>query len=87
MLNELKPSNNCVIKNNCKLVEDFDTRMELVNDGTLLVQNQEKILIKLKCNETETVHTIQNNTLIEFENCTILIKDKQYSNKNVIAGQ
>lgn len=42
MLNELKISNNCVIKNNCKLIKDFTTRVEVVNDGTLLIQNSKK---------------------------------------------
>lgn len=36
--------------------------------------------IKAKCNETESIYTIQNNALVEFVNCTISIEDKQYSN-------
>lgn len=84
MLNELKLSNNCIVNNNCKLIEDFDTKIEVVNDGTLLIQNSETISINAKCNEKETTYTILNNTLIEFVNCTITFKEKQYSNKQNI---
>lgn len=84
MLNELKLSSNCVVKNNCKLIKDLDTKIEVINDGTLLIQNPGELLITSKYNETETIHTILNNTLLEFINCTILIQDKQYSNKQDI---
>lgn len=46
--------------------------------------NANKMLIKEKCNEREITHTIENNTLIEFINCTIIIEDEQYSNKQEI---
>lgn len=83
-LRELKLSKNCITENNCKLIKDFKTVVEVINDGTILIQNANKMLIKEKCNEREITHTIENNTLIEFINCTIIIEDEQYSNKQEI---
>lgn len=58
------------MENNCKLIKDFKTPVDVINDGTILIHNANKMLIKEKCNKTEITYTIENNTLIEFVNCT-----------------
>lgn len=83
-INELKLSSNCIIKRNCKMIEDVEFKTKLINEGTLLISNAQDNEIQYNCNNTTKSEILRGNFLIEFTNCTVLIDETYYKNSQEI---
>lgn len=78
ILQELKVSKNCILKNNCKMINvKYEEFIEI--DNSIIIVNNVK-LSKLNSTCDERITTLNGNYFISFYNCTIQINDKKYSN-------
>lgn len=78
----LKKSKNCVFSNSCHLVYNNVTSIEEIDGKTLLLKNMFKELIYQNCDQR--IITLNGNYLINYNNCTIKIKQNKFTNREIL---
>lgn len=77
-LKDLKISTHCIIKNNCQLIKNKDLEILELEMDTIIIKNAINITINQTCNSENIV--LNGNYLINYNNCSIRIKDYYFSN-------
>lgn len=77
-LKELELSKHCLIKNNCQMIKNIDLEILQLDIDTIIVKNSVNISIEQTCNVDKIV--LNGNYLINFNNCSVKIKDYYFSN-------
>ena len=68
----------CIIKNDCQLIKNKDFEILELNIDTIIIKNASNITINQTCNSEKIV--LNGNYLINYNNCSIKIKDYYFSN-------
>lgn len=79
-INECRISKHCTITKTCKLVKNDNTEIININDQTIIVKNARNNTITNNYNNTKNV--LNGNFLIQYNNCTLTIANKKFSNQN-----
>lgn len=79
ILSELTKTTNCINHKNCKLVKKKEEEILFIEDSIIIVKNIKQGRLKSTCDNR--IFTLNGNYLINFNNCTIRIKNKEFSNK------
>lgn len=75
---QLTHLNHCTIYNTCSTQQSCNTDIEALNDNTLIIQQAHKVLVESTCDERKI--EITGNFYINFNNCSVRIFNKTYSN-------
>lgn len=78
-MNELKLSKHCIIYKNCKFIKNTEEEIIEIANNILILKNCKNKYLNNTCNKTE--HNLNGNYMITFNNCTLNIENKKYSNK------
>lgn len=78
ILKNLKSSENCIFKNNCKFRVNNTTKIEIIDDETILVKNAYKEKLIQNCDDRNI--TLTKNYLLNFYNCQINLYQETFSN-------
>lgn len=79
MLNELKVSKHCLFRNNCKLIYNNVTGIEILNDATIVIKNPQNKTLYENCDERNSI-VLFKNTFISFANCEIKFDEAIFYN-------
>lgn len=79
-VNECKISKHCTIKKTCKLVKNYNTEIINVNDQTIIIKNAKNNTITNNLSNKNEI--LNGNYLIQYNNCTLMIANEKFSNKN-----
>lgn len=82
LFKNLKKSKNCIITNSCYLTYNNLTTIEEIDDKTLLLKNMYKEVIWQNCDQRNI--TLTGNYLINYNNCSLTIKQTKFCNKETI---
>ncbi|CAD7089015.1 unnamed protein product [Hermetia illucens] len=80
-LNELKETNHCIYKKNCKMTKLNTTKVLGIDDQTVIVKNGNFVNISQNCDARKLL--IENNALMQFSGCEIKILDYYFSNDKI----
>lgn len=80
-LKELKLSNHCMIERKCSLKYNNITSIEKIDDETIFLINMYNDTLNHDCNTKK--YQLKGNFLINFNNCTLEIKQNKFYNKKV----
>lgn len=75
---ELTLSKNCIVSGNCKYIQKFKEEITEI-ENTIIINNLESGLLNSTCDERKI--SLKGNYLIYFNNCTIKINNKEFSNQ------
>lgn len=75
---ELEKSENCIFKNNCKLITNYESKIINIDENSLIIQNAVKFEMNSNCDERQ--FTLNGNYFVNFFNCNINIDNKKFSN-------
>lgn len=78
-LKELPESKNCIKLENCKFVNKDREEISLIEDNIIIVNNIEAGKLKSTCDER--ILLLKGNYFINFNNCTLKINNREFSNK------
>lgn len=81
---ELKLSENCIYKKNCKININMNEEIEKY-ENMLILKNFKNGKLNSTCDER--IITLNGNYLISFNNCSIKINNNQFSNKKTIYNE
>lgn len=82
ILRDLKISKNCIWNNQCKLKYNNKTRIEILDDETLLVKNAINEELIQNCDDRKI--TLNKNYFISFYNCELKIFEETFRNQKKI---
>lgn len=83
MLNELKLSKNCVLDKSCKLIFNNVTKVQIIDDESIIVKNAREMKLEQNCDNRNI--TLNKNNLLNFYNCEIkILRQTFYNNKQMI---
>lgn len=77
-LKNLKISTHCIITHNCQLIKNNEFEIFELDIDTIIVKSATNININHTCNSEKII--LNGNYLINFNNCSIKIKDYLFSN-------
>lgn len=77
-LKDLKLSHHCLIKNNCQLIKNKDFEIIQLDIDTIIIKNAINTTVNQTCNFEKIL--LNGNYLINFNNCSVRIKDYYFSN-------
>lgn len=77
-LKDLKISTHCIIKNNCQLIKHNEFEIIELDIDTIIIKNSINININQTCNSEKII--LNGNYLINYNNCSVKIKDYLLSN-------
>lgn len=78
-LKELTKSKNCINLGNCKFVNKDKEEILLIEDNIIIINNIEAGRLKSTCDER--IMPLNGNYFINFNNCTLRINNREFSNK------
>lgn len=81
LLKDLKESKNCIFQEKCALVYNNVTSIEEIDDETILVKNMYNDTMWQNCDKRKI--NLTGNYLINFNNCTLGIRNKKFYNKKI----
>ncbi len=77
-LKDLKLSNHCLVKRNCELIKNKDLEIIQLDIDKIVIKNAFNISTIQTCNSEKII--LNGNYLLNFNNCSIRIKDYYFSN-------
>lgn len=81
LLKDLKISKNCIFQEKCILTYNNVTSIESIDDETILLKNMYNEPLWQNCDKR--LINLTGNYLINFNNCTLGIKEKKFYNKKI----
>lgn len=77
-INEYVLSKHCIINKTCQLIKNENTEILNINDYTIVMKNAKNNKISNNCGSENK--TLLGNVIIQYNNCTIEIAGKKFSN-------
>lgn len=81
LLKDLRISKNCIFQEKCILTYNNITSIETIDDETILLKNMYNEPLWQNCDKR--VFNLKGNYMINFNNCTLGIKENKFYNKKI----